>query len=171
MSAAKPLPDQDRLNELFHYDPETGVLKSRVDRYKWRIGKEVGAYDAHGYRQITIDGVNLKVHRIIWKMVYGADPADFIDHIDGRKDNNRISNLRVLTNSQNNTNRKKPGGKNLFNGIEELPPRNDGTKRYRAYIDVRYKRYGSGVTSLGRALAWRKAAEKRYQDRGKAPEV
>ena len=46
------------------------------------------------------------LHRIVWKMYYGEDLGQReIDHIDGNKHNNAISNLRIATRSQNAHNR------------------------------------------------------------------
>ena len=44
-------------------------------------------------------------HRVIWKMVTGDEP-EHIDHINGRPDDNRLTNLRAATHSLNMRNRK-----------------------------------------------------------------
>lgn len=50
-------------------------------------------------------GRNHHVHRIIWFLVNGAWPKMHIDHIDGDKHNNRLSNLREASRSENNWNK------------------------------------------------------------------
>ena len=48
---------------------------------------------------------HIRAHQFIWYLVYN-EVVDCIDHINGFKDDNRISNLRSVTNQQNafNTN-------------------------------------------------------------------
>jgi hypothetical protein len=58
------------------------------------------------YLVIGIDRKYYKAHRIIWKLVTGAEPPAFIDHIDGDNLNNRWENLRAATNGQNIQNAK-----------------------------------------------------------------
>lgn len=53
-----------------------------------------------GYRQVW------QLSRVIWGL-HNGDPGDLmVDHIDGDPSNNRIGNLRLATNSQNQMNRK-----------------------------------------------------------------
>jgi hypothetical protein len=43
-----------------------------------------------------------KIHRLIWKVFYGDIPSDLqINHINGVKTDNRLSNLELVTPSQN----------------------------------------------------------------------
>lgn len=45
---------------------------------------------------------NVSVHRFNWEIIYGDIPDGMtIDHIDGNKENNEISNLQLLTRSDN----------------------------------------------------------------------
>lgn len=97
------LPPQEYLCNILNYNPDTGKLywKYRADRNKtWNTSfasKEAfTARDGrkHGFYFVgTIDKKRYYKHRIIWKMVHGEDP-DQIDHIDGDKQNNILSNLR-----------------------------------------------------------------------------
>lgn len=98
---AKPLPSQERLNEIFVYSIVTGGLWRR------RTGKIAGWIQKNtGYRMVGVDRRNNQflVHRIIWKMVTGED-APFIDHEDLDKQNNCWLNLRDCTKTQNQGNR------------------------------------------------------------------
>lgn len=118
----KPLPSQSLLDSLLSYDPETGVLsfKKRLPNTDASFGaseRTLAAWNARyaevpitnrvgdGYVCVTISGQKYPAHRIIWKMVHGADPLT-IDHIDGDKTNNRLENLRNVSDLENQHNRK-----------------------------------------------------------------
>lgn len=86
------------LRSLFHYDRETGKF------YRNGQNKESGRLATKGYRQISVNGTRYMAHRLAWLYVYGEWPENQIDHINQNKDDNRIENLRVVTNKQNSEN-------------------------------------------------------------------
>lgn len=106
------LTDIDKLRELFSYCQETGSLKWRINRRMARAGSEAGTIDREGYRQVTVNGKRLSCHRIAWAMVHGEWPAGSIDHIDGFRGSNRISNLRDVSQCVNLQNRKRADSTN-----------------------------------------------------------
>lgn len=66
-----------------------------------------------GYKCITVKYKNYLLHRVIAMLFLGLDINDtkqHIDHIDGNKNNNELSNLRIVTNQQNCFNRKASKG-------------------------------------------------------------
>jgi len=95
------------------YDPETGILrwKERADRSRsWNIryvGTYAGAKSKQGYLMVKINGIKYFAHRLVWVISYGCWPEQQIDHKDGDKLNNRISNIRLATSAQNNQNKNK----------------------------------------------------------------
>lgn len=89
-----------RLLELLHYDAETGVFTWKVRRQRIAAGTVAGTPDSHGARQIKIDRVLHLAHRLAWFYVKGSWPVE-IDHENRNKDDNRWSNLRHCTHSQN----------------------------------------------------------------------
>ncbi|OTA14101.1 hypothetical protein Xvie_04002 [Xenorhabdus vietnamensis] len=97
---------QSRLRELLDYNPETGAfvwLSYRSQRA--RVGSIAGRINTlTGYIEIQIDGIRYKAHRLAWMYINGAMPEKQIDHISGIKTDNRISNLREATRSQNQQN-------------------------------------------------------------------
>jgi hypothetical protein len=109
----------EQIREIVSYDPETGEMRWRKSRgSRAQAGGIVGAYDAYGYRNVGINGLDYKVHRLAWLYVHGEWPNGSIDHINGHKADNRLSNLRVVTQSQNlrNTRRHKDG-RSGFKGV------------------------------------------------------
>lgn len=89
---------RERLLELFEYDPESGNFYHKVP---------AGHFHQSGYRYITIGGKQHLAHRLAWLYVHGDWPDQLIDHADGNRANNRLSNLRKATYSQNAANAKK----------------------------------------------------------------
>jgi hypothetical protein len=104
---------QEKVKELFHYEPDTGNLVWRFDRRANKVaGKIAGCLNNHGYFRIRIDGKAYSAHRIIWLYVYGAWPVNDIDHVNGLRHDNRICNLREATKAQNSQNQRKPQSHN-----------------------------------------------------------
>src|SRR5712664_3026918 len=97
----------ERLRELLNYDPETGIFRWDVVRRGCGIGKEAGTSVSAGYRQISIDRRAYSEHRLARLYVHGHWPLDEIDHINGVRDDNRLSNLRQATRSENAQNQRR----------------------------------------------------------------
>lgn len=100
------LPSLSELHEWFSYDDDSGLLTRKKSRRRVAAGIEAGSVSAFGYRVVCFKYKRYFVHRLIWKMKTGKEPPEFIDHIDGNQQNNRWSNLRAASNSQNNWNAK-----------------------------------------------------------------
>lgn len=96
---------QQRLKELFNYDPETGRFIRLVGRSGpgARAGDVAGCDNGQGYIRIYVDGKGYKAHRLAWLYVYGDLPAE-IDHVNCDRSDNRIGNLRPATRKQNRSN-------------------------------------------------------------------
>ncbi|MBX9864654.1 MAG: HNH endonuclease [Hyphomicrobium sp.] len=97
----------EALREALQYDPQTGEFTSRVRRGRLTPGARVGSTHRTGYRTIKLCDQLHQAHRLAWLYVHGEWPPGMLDHINGIKTDNRITNLRVATGSQNNVNRKK----------------------------------------------------------------
>lgn len=138
----KPALTAERVRELLHYDPETGVFTWRVNRGGGiKAGDIAGAIKPKGYRIIWIAG-NHRAHRLAWLYVHGTWPKDQIDHINHIKDDNRIANLREVTNGQNMQNR--PHQRNSPSGFKGVLGRTP-SGRWPAKIAANGKQYWLGM--------------------------
>ncbi len=93
----------ERARELLHYDGEH--LRWKVTRQKIQKGDIAGS-DRDGYRRVCLDGKRHEAHRLVWLIVHGHWPTHKIDHEDQNPRNNRIENLRDVTNRENCLNQK-----------------------------------------------------------------
>lgn len=114
------LPDQETLQALLHYEPDTGRLfwkerpremfKSEGQQKKWNnryAGAEaLTARQTHGYLHGAILGRKYRAHRVIWKLVHGVEPEQ-VDHINGDVSDNRLGNLRDVSHQTNGRNQKR----------------------------------------------------------------
>lgn len=97
---------QEEAHRLFEYRDGVLYWKELVtNRTGKRVGKIAGYVHPTGYRLISVHGYQYKAHRLMFLYHYGYMP-EFIDHINGIKDDNRIENLRAATKAQNNQNRR-----------------------------------------------------------------
>lgn len=96
----KPRPTIKRLREVFRYNRKTGILSWRV-HWSSRVPGDRAGTRGGGYYWVTLDGVKMLVHRVIWAVVTGSWPIANVDHRDLDGHNNRWRNLREATHSQN----------------------------------------------------------------------
>ena len=101
------------LLEEFYLDENQEVRRSK-DGYLGRFKKDdlVNFYEATGgYLSIQIpQGIrkSIRKHELIWTLNGKLIPEGYeLDHLDGDKTNNDISNLRLVDRKLNNRNRKK----------------------------------------------------------------
>lgn len=92
---------QNELKEVLHYDSETGLFTWKVTLSNVaKKGKICNCLNVQGYIQIRINKKLYLGHRLAWLYMYGSFPSR-TDHINGIRNDNRASNLREVTNSQN----------------------------------------------------------------------
>lgn len=94
------------IKEGFIYNPESGKIYGPN-------GKEIVRKHTKGYIFMNIynggDNKSLLGHQFAYYYVHG-EVVDCIDHINGIKSDNRISNLRKVTNQQNSFNKPNSRG-------------------------------------------------------------
>lgn len=100
MPTRGPTLSVERVRALLRYDPDTGHL------YWSATGERAGNIQDKGYRTIEIDGGRYYAHRVVWFHTHGVWPENDLDHINRERDDNRIANLRDVTRSENNRNRR-----------------------------------------------------------------
>ena len=118
------------------------------------------AVNGWGYRHGRIFGRAYRAHRVIWLLATKEWPADEIDHINGVKDDNRMTNLRQVTGAENrkNTRLSKANTSGII-GVSWLNSR----RKWAAQIHINGRSTNLGhFLEKSDAIAARKAAEIKY---------
>lgn len=122
--------------ELFSalaYQPDSGV-------FTWKkTGAIAGGPNFDGYIKIKVHQRWYLAHRLAWLYVHGIWPTQLIDHINGDRVDNRIANLRDVSNSVNRQNARTANADSKT-GILGVTLRKSKSKpRYQAQIAVNGK--------------------------------
>jgi hypothetical protein len=133
---------QSELKEVLDYNPDTGVFtwKKNLSRTA-KVGTSAG-WKEEGYICIQVKGRAYRANRLAYLYMKGIWPKHIVDHINRVKDDNRWSNLRHATNSQNNINSKKQ--KNNTSGYVGVSWHN-ATRKWSARIGYKGKKLHLGV--------------------------
>lgn len=148
------------IKELFNYDPETGSLSWRARGMGRVVGKHLTRKDTLGYVTVRVLGTAYLAHRLAWAHFYGTNPTQTIDHINRNKGDNRILNLRQVTQKQNleniTTDRRNKSG---VRGVHW----SESHRKWRAAIQHDSVAYRLGwFDRMEDAVAARKLAEQKY---------
>lgn len=153
---------QERLKDLLHYDPETGIFNwlSRMSS-KTPAGAIAGTLNSRGYVTITLNGKKLLAHRLAWLYMYGYLPPLKLDHKNRVRTDNRLANLRLATNQQNSLNQTVR--RDNTSGIRGVSfDRSRG--KWRAHVGLNGKHVNLGrFESSHAASEARRAAEVRFE--------
>ena len=107
---------QAKLKKILSYNPETGIFRWLVAiGPRALVGAEAGWKTAEGYRSVEIDRKAYRLHRLAFLYMTGKFPEDWTDHINGKKSDNRWTNLREATKAINMQNRRR-ANKNSVSG-------------------------------------------------------
>lgn len=109
----------EQVRRLLAYDPDSGRFTWLADRYRPLASTEAGNVNKAGYRVIVVAGRRVRAHRLAWLFVHGELPpaGTDIDHINGRRSDNRIINLRICSRRQNLMNARAKGKTSKFRGV------------------------------------------------------
>lgn len=94
-----------RLRELLSYDPESGEITWVRAKGTRPAGHKAGTPN-NGYLRVQVNRRIYPAHQIAWFLHFGEWPSHPIDHINGTGTDNRIVNLRLVTPSENQHNRR-----------------------------------------------------------------
>jgi hypothetical protein len=163
-------PTSAEIRALLDYDPLTGILT-----WRWRppcefkdersfnawnaryAGMEAGREHPSGYRLMKFRQYRFAAHRLAWIIYYGSLDGD-IDHINGVRNDNRISNLRVVDAVGNARNQKlRSTNTSGVTGVCSV----DGQWMSYIYVEGKQVKLGKYV-SLEEATKVRKTAEREY---------
>lgn len=151
----------------FYIYPINGkIIYRRPRRGEPRIA---GTILRNGYRMVYVPqkggakrGWSIVAHRLVWLAVHGQWPDSDLDHINGKLDDNRISNLRLASESENMANRKlNTNNKVGLKWVHE--DKSAGHKKWCAKVRYKGKIYKSMHYSAKEAhAAARKIAKELY---------
>ena len=149
------------LRSILHYDPDTGIFTRKVgSANQVKAGDVAGSLDGGGYLRIRVCSRLYQAHRLAWFYDCGEWPKYQIDHINRNKTDNRIANLRDVSQKQNGQNASKRSDNTSGHPGVYWHKRDS---KWVAQITHNYKLIHLGYFSiLEEAIAARKAAEKLY---------
>lgn len=130
----------ERLHELLHYNPKTGLFtrKKSVGRNgRHKTGTIVGCRNTKGYNVTTIDSVFYRMNRLAFLYMEGYFPENQVDHKNQITWDDRWCNLREITNVCNIRNSGNP--KNNTSGVKGVSLMNRNSK-WVAYMTINCKR-------------------------------
>lgn len=142
---------QEKLKFVLTYNEKTG-------EFTWNnTQKTAGSNTGYGYITISICGKPYMAHRLAWLYMNGEFPNGQIDHINRNRKDNRICNLRVVSNQLNQTNRNVQ--KNSTSGYTGVSfKRNKGVYESHIMINGKYIHLGC-YSTLKEAIDARITAE------------
>lgn len=150
--------DQEMFSKVFEYSANspTGLIYKFCAKIPGRAeivhGTHAGTYgytNRNGVQvphmiRVRFRGKLYPVHRVIWTLLRGLIPKDFvIDHLDGNPFNNKIENLRCIDSHENTRNAKRRvDNKTGVNGVREMSNGTGNEYIYASYYDHNKKIIG-----------------------------
>lgn len=127
----------DTVREHLDYNPADGSFHWVSHFWAGNVGRVAGTTNASGYVVVRVCGKLYYAHRLAWLLSTGGWPKQSIDHINGNRADNRISNLRDVSQQVNVENLRGPQRNNTTGFIGVTFDKRK--KRFVAQIKVNYK--------------------------------
>ena len=148
----------DEFGQLLSFNPDTAIFtwrerplqfcKDQSYQKRWNnkfANTIAGCLYDNGYRYIHVTPNSYLEHRLVWLFSYGRWPSAGLDHIDGDRANNLISNLRSASHLENAQNQKvKKTNTSGFTGVQWCAKRS----KWEASIVLNYKGIYLGAFDL-----------------------
>lgn len=133
--------EEINLNEWKPISKLEGYFANKDGRiYNIKTKKCLAGSYRNGYLRASIQGKSYSIHILIYETFVGKIPRGYvIDHINGIRDDNRLENLRCVTQSENMYNAQKNGHKGQhkvaqydlnMNFIKEFPSFSAAAREY-----------------------------------------
>jgi hypothetical protein len=120
--------------------------------------------DGHGYQKVSLytaqKRFTKKIHKLM-QLAFLEDKTAYIDHHNGVKTDNRLNNLRLCTNQENQFNsQKRKKASSIFKGVRL----HKATKKWESRIRYNYKQIYLGLFIIEKdaALAYDKKARELF---------
>jgi hypothetical protein len=158
----KTIPIAD-LRERLEYSAETGLLRWLVDipLVHVRAGDVAGCIGSDRYVRINWRSSVFRGHRLAWALHFGEWPQGIVDHRNGCRSDNRISNLRVVDSATNAQNMRSANvdSRTGFLGVTEV---RKGKFRAKLKADGRYVHVGTFPTAEEAHAAYIEAKRRKH---------
>lgn len=162
----KKYPSQKEIKKLFYYDMCTGDLIWKVDRGGNKVrGLIAGASHKNRkgyYQEVSINMSRYQAHCLIWIYLYGRIPKNKqIDHINHNGLDNRLCNLRLVSDIENRRNRTRYSNNTTGHIGVSWSKKNS---KWQAYISYKKKIVNLGYfVNKEDAIKERELAEVKYK--------
>jgi hypothetical protein len=156
VKAANPPLTLATVRSLVRYDEASGFFTRLKSTGGKRVGSVAGTCRCDGYVEVTICRYTVLAHRLAWFYTHGEWPTQELDHRNGDRGDNALSNLRQADRSLNNQNRHGAHSNNRLRVMGVTRTRL-GKFVARIRVDGRLIHLGTFATSAEASKAYLKA--------------